>query len=83
MKAPGLLFLSLYGKLPSLDGAHVVTDIENFQFNLGTFTQISQLSTEGQVMRQHTQKSKYRTHRRPGRSVLHTQNSTIPHGGKY
>jgi hypothetical protein len=27
----------------------VVTDIENFRFNLGTFAQISQLSTEGQV----------------------------------
>jgi hypothetical protein len=49
MKAPGLLFLALYGKVPSLDGAYVVTDIENFRFNLGTFAQISQLSTEGQV----------------------------------
>ena len=29
MKAPGLLFLALYGKVPSLDGAYVVTDIIN------------------------------------------------------
>jgi hypothetical protein len=29
MKAPGLLFLALYGKVPSLDGAYVVTDFGN------------------------------------------------------
>jgi hypothetical protein len=40
MKAPGLLFLALYGKVPSLDGAYVVTDIENFRTYLGTFAQI-------------------------------------------
>jgi hypothetical protein len=40
----------------------VVTDIENFQTYLGTFAQISQLSTEGQVTRQRTQKSKDRIH---------------------
>jgi hypothetical protein len=54
MKAPGLLFLALYRKVPSLDGAYVVIDIENFRFNLGTFAQISQLSTEGQVTPLHS-----------------------------
>jgi hypothetical protein len=29
MKAPSLLFLALYGKVPSLDGAYAVTDIIN------------------------------------------------------
>jgi hypothetical protein len=29
MKAPSLLFLALYEKVPSLDGAYVVTDIIN------------------------------------------------------
>jgi hypothetical protein len=29
MQAPGLLFLALYGKVPSLDGAYVVTDFES------------------------------------------------------
>jgi hypothetical protein len=28
MKAPGLLFLALYEKVPSLEGADVVTDIK-------------------------------------------------------
>jgi hypothetical protein len=28
MKAPGLLFLALYKKVPSLEGADVVTDIK-------------------------------------------------------
>jgi hypothetical protein len=41
MKAPGLLFLALYGKVPSLDGAYVVTDIENFRCYLGTFAQFN------------------------------------------